>query len=163
VKRSKHACVLAALLASHACLAAAPNAEPFEKSIYDIAQVRHFSLTPEARNLSDETKANILAAKSVLVSVLKAVQDRHGHPLRYLSTALKELYPTPRKFAAAVLAPETSVIGVMVDQFDVSADGAEIQLQCAVIVHAEGSISTSDMSTTFRKEGADWKLHTFKF
>ena len=159
------AIVFGSFVLSRAVLAADIGREAFEREIFGITEISHFSLTPERLSpLSAEAKANIVAAKSVLVAMLKALQDQNGKPRQYFSAALKKKFPTDRAFAQSVLGEETLVLGLLIEDFTVSSDGAEIVFHLRAIVDSEGSIEVGDKSVaTLLKEGANWKLLGFEW
>ena len=151
------------LFSSGSIFAADTERDSFETSIYGISEISHFHADPARMNqLSAETRADIVRAKSVLVNALKAVQDKNGKPQKYLSVALNKQFPTKQQFAQSLMDEETSLIALLVDDFTVSKDETQVVFHCSVIVSSEGSITAADRSATLQKTGQDWKLASFK-
>jgi hypothetical protein len=143
--------------------AADADRDAFENSVYGVVEISHFHADPaKLKQLSAETRGNVVLAKTALVNALKAVQDENGKPQEYLSAALNKQYPTKQGFAQSLLDEEVSMIAVLIDDFTVSPDGTQVNFRFSVVLSTEGLLTAMDRSATIQKVGHDWKVSTIK-
>jgi hypothetical protein len=131
----------------------------FEHSIYGVSEISHFTLDTQRFNrLSAHQKQDILLAKTVLLELLKAVQDINGNPNQYLSSAFNKQFPIKKSFAQSLLDEETSLIALIVGDFTIPEDNTKIILRFSVISSSEGNMVVTEKSATIQKMDAGWKL-----
>ena len=142
-----------------AAIAADAELQSFENAVYGISEISHFGGDPaELGRLSAESRSEVIHAKSVLVNVLKSLQDKNLKSHLYLTDALAKKFPTEQSFARSLLDPETSLLALLVNDFTFSANNAQIVFKFSLVMSSEGSLATADKSATLIKVGPDWKF-----
>jgi hypothetical protein len=116
--------LLSSLLVLVSCaIAQATTKGSFEKEIYSIAQLKHFSLDDQRlAALSESDKTNVLQCRAVLVNLFRSLEQGSAVS-QYLAPELTAKYRTPDALAAALIDPETSVLAVGVSDFTLEGDG----------------------------------------
>ena len=142
-----------------AAIAADAELQSFENAVYGISEISHFGGDPaELGRLSAESRSEVIHAKSILVNVLKSLQDKNIKSHMYLTETLAKKFPTEQSFARSLLDPETSLLALLVNDFTFSANNAQIVFEFSLVMSSEGSLATADKSATLIKVGPDWKF-----
>ena len=129
----------------------------FDAKLYAITQLDHFAVDPQRlAALSEEDKANLLASREILISLLKAIKN--NAPITpYVTTELSKKYKDSSAFAASVLEPETTLLAAGVTNFTMNSQ-TEIKLDFFAITDSEGTITASETSAVIKNEGQGWRV-----
>lgn len=94
--------------------------QPFENSIFGIAEISHFGIEENRiKQLSAGQKEDVLLAKEALLNLLKSIQYKDGKPQLYLSEAMNSSFPTKKEFVQSLIGEETSLLAMMISNFSI--------------------------------------------
>ncbi len=131
----------------------------FETELFGLSELSHFGIDKARYEaLTSAQRDGLLRARAAVLDLLKELQRTDGQPLRFLTDSLKRKYPTKQAFASSLLEVETSLIGVLVTDFLVSADGKNVELSFTAILSSEGMIVTGSKKAVLVREGKSWRV-----
>jgi hypothetical protein len=143
-------------------VAADKEIEKFETRLFRPANISSLGgdRTQLAR-LDASQRADILAAKHVLVSMFSALERPTWNPKPFFSESLLVKFPTSGDLARSLVAPETVVLQVGITRFDVVQPGLKLELRFFVLAMSEGSLLVKDESASFVKSDTRWVIARF--
>lgn len=143
-------------------VAADKRDEPFETKLFRPANISSLGIDrDQVKRLDARQRADILAAKQVLVSMFLALEQPNWNPKPFFSEGLLARFPTSSEFTRALVAPETVVLQVGITGFDIVQPGSKIDLRFFVLIMSEGSLIVNGESASFVKRDKRWVIARF--
>jgi hypothetical protein len=132
----------------------------FEKRLFGITPLSHFSVdTQRFRTLNQNDKTNLLAARTVLSTVLERLEKKQD-ALPYLTREFAKNFKSSTELAASLISPETSLMALGITDFEL-VDSSSTKLQFFVLTFSEGNLVVSEKTASLKKTSAGWRIDKF--
>lgn len=130
----------------------------FEQKMFALQSLSHFGIDETRfQSYTNNQKRDLLEARSILFSFLKATQNPDDDLLSLLGQGLRTAYESRAELLNKLLGQEIEIQSTAITEFELQQDGA-IVFSYYVVLFSEGNLLLKEDSASLKKYGTSWKI-----